>query len=46
MMSLRQIRYFIAIAETGSVSAAASTVFISQSTLTMALRQLEDELGV
>ncbi|AEF54425.1 LysR family transcriptional regulator [Marinomonas posidonica] len=46
MMSLRQIRYFIAIAETGSVSAAASAVYISQSTLTTAIKQLEEELGV
>ncbi|MEX3070638.1 LysR family transcriptional regulator [Vibrio alginolyticus] len=46
MMSLRQLRYFVAIAETGSVSAAASTIFISQSTLTTAMKQLEDDLGV
>tara|TARA_R110000868_G_scaffold5065_14_gene31315 strand:+ start:3322 stop:4296 length:975 start_codon:yes stop_codon:yes gene_type:complete len=46
MMSLRQIRYFIAIAETGSVSAAAQAVPISQSTLTTAIKQLEDDLGV
>lgn len=45
MMSLRQIRYFIAIAETGSVSAAAQAVHISQSTLTTAIKQLEEELG-
>ncbi|MAK89854.1 MAG: LysR family transcriptional regulator [Oleibacter sp.] len=45
MMSLRQIRYFIAIAETGSVSAAAQAVHISQSTLTTAIRQLEEDLN-
>lgn len=45
MMSLRQIRYFIAIAETGSVSAAAQAVHISQSTLTTAIKQLEEELS-
>ncbi|PPC76551.1 LysR family transcriptional regulator [Pokkaliibacter plantistimulans] len=45
MMTLRQIRYFIAIAETGSISAAAAAVHISQSTLTTALKQLEDDLG-
>lgn len=44
MLSLRQIRYFIAIAETGSVSAAAQAVHISQSTLTTAIKQLEDSL--
>lgn len=45
MLSLRQIRYFIAIAETGSVSAAAQAVHISQSTLTTAIKQLEEDLG-
>jgi len=46
MMTLRQIRHFIAVAETGSISAAAQTVFISQSTLTLAIQQLEEEIGV
>ncbi|WPP00995.1 LysR family transcriptional regulator [Pseudomonas sp. HR96] len=46
MMTLRQIRHFIAIAETGSISAAAQAVFISQSTLTLAIQQLEQEIGV
>lgn len=45
-MTLRQIRYFIAVAETGSISAAAHAVFISQSTLTLAIQQLEQEVGV
>ena len=34
MMTLRQIRHFIAVAVTCSISAAAQTVFIAQSTLT------------
>lgn len=46
MMTLRQIRHFIAVAETGSISAAAQAVFISQSTLTGAIQQLEEEIGV
>lgn len=46
MMTLRQIRHFIAVAETGSISAAAQAVFISQSTLTLAIQQLEEEIGV
>ena len=46
MMTLRQIRHFIAVAETGSISAAAQAVFISQSTLTLAVQQLEEEIGV
>eukprot|EP01030_Chromulinospumella_sphaerica_P007434 gene7434-7273_t len=45
-MTLRQIRHFIAVAETGSISAAAQTAFISQSTLTLAIQQLEQEIGV
>ncbi|AOE64117.1 LysR family transcriptional regulator [Pseudomonas corrugata] len=46
MMTLRQIRHFIAVAETGSISAAAQAAFISQSTLTLAIQQLEQEIGV
>lgn len=46
MMTLRQIRHFIAVAETGSISAAAQTAFIPQSTLTLAIQQLEEEIGV
>ena len=46
MMTLRQIRHFIAVAETGSISAAAQAVYISQSTLTLAIQQLEQEIGV
>lgn len=46
MMTLRQIRHFIAVAETGSISAAAQAVYISQSTLTLAIQQLEEEIGV
>lgn len=45
-MTLRQIRHFIAVAETGSISAAAQAVFISQSTLTLAIQQLEQDIGV
>jgi DNA-binding transcriptional LysR family regulator len=46
MMTLRQIRHFIAVAETGSISAASQAVFISQSTLTGAIQQLEEDIGV
>lgn len=44
-MELRQLRYFIAIAEHGSLSQAAARVFIAQSALSHQLAQLEDELG-
>ncbi|ATA22510.1 MAG: LysR substrate-binding domain-containing protein [Gibbsiella quercinecans] len=46
MMTLRQIRHFIAVAENGSISAAAQTVFVSQSSLTQAIQQLETDIGV
>ncbi|HXT05358.1 MAG TPA: LysR family transcriptional regulator [Roseiarcus sp.] len=45
-MSLKQIRYFLAAAEKGQVSLAASSLNVSQSTVTTALQQLELELGV
>ena len=44
-MELRQLRYFLAIAEHGSFSKAASSVFIAQSALSHQLAQLEAELG-
>ena len=43
MLTLRQIRHFIAVAETGSISAAAQASFVSQSSLTQAIQQLEVE---
>ena len=44
-MELRQLRYFLAIAEHGSFSKAASAVYVAQSALSHQLAQLEDELG-
>ncbi|HWA45313.1 MAG TPA: LysR family transcriptional regulator [Hypericibacter adhaerens] len=44
-ISLRQIRYFIATAEAGKVSAAASTLGVSQSAVTEAIKVLERETG-
>lgn len=44
-MELRQLRYFLAIAEHGSFSKAASAVHVAQSALSHQLAQLEDELG-
>lgn len=43
-MELRQVRYFVSIAKLGSFSEASKSLFISQSTLSQQLRQLEDEL--
>lgn len=44
--TLRQIRYFIAVAEAASVSSAARDLSISQSAMTTAMRDLERGLGV
>ena len=45
MMTLRQIRYFVTVAEAGSVSAAGGAIGISQSAITEAIKTLEDETG-
>jgi len=45
-MDLRQLRYFIAIAEAGNVREAADRVRVAQSALSRHVRALEDELGV
>jgi DNA-binding transcriptional LysR family regulator len=44
-ISLRQIRYFVAVAEHGSVSATAQSISISQSTITETIQELEVDLG-
>jgi DNA-binding transcriptional LysR family regulator len=44
--TLRQLQFFIAAAEAGSVSGAARGLSISQSSVTEAIRALEDDLGV
>ena len=44
-MELRQLRYFVAIADSGSFSKAAERVFVAQSALSHQLAQLEGELG-
>lgn len=44
--TLRQLQYFIAAAEQGTVSGAAQSLAISQSAVTEAIRELEADLGV
>ncbi len=45
-MNLRTLRYFVAIADAGSLSAAAAAIPIAQPALTRQLRDLEADLGV
>jgi LysR family nitrogen assimilation transcriptional regulator len=45
-MELRQLRYFVAIVDHGSLSRAALILHVAQPALTQQLRQLEQELGV
>lgn len=44
--TLRQLQFFVAAAEQGSVTGAARVLSMSQSSVTEAIRSLEDDLGV
>ena len=44
-MELRQLKYFIASAETLNFTVAAQQCFITQSTLSQQIKQLENDLG-
>jgi LysR family transcriptional regulator, cyn operon transcriptional activator len=46
LMEIRQLRYFRDIAQTEHLTQSARNLFVTQSTLSHGLRQLEDELGV
>ncbi|RZJ04213.1 MAG: LysR family transcriptional regulator, partial [Haliea sp.] len=45
-MNLRALRYFVAIADAGSLTAASASLSIAQPALTRQLRELETDLGV
>jgi molybdate transport repressor ModE-like protein len=43
--TLRQVRYFVAVAESGSISRAARQLSVSQSSVTEAVKDLESDIG-
>ena len=45
-MTLQQLKYAIAIAETGSFNKAAEQLYVSQPSLTNSIRDLENEIGI
>ena len=45
-MTLQQLRYLIAVSEQGSINAAAQSLYVSQSNLSTAIKELERELGI
>lgn len=44
-MGLRQLRYFVAVAEAGNISRAAQNIFLTQPALSRQVKALEDEIG-
>lgn len=44
-MELRQLRYFVAVAETSNISTAAKKIFLTQPALSRQIKALEHEVG-
>lgn len=45
-VTLQQLKYIITVAETGTITEAAAKLFISQPSLTNAVKELEKEMNV
>src|SRR5512134_2070330 len=45
-MELRQLRYFVAVAEEGNISTAAKKIFLTQPALSRQIKALENEIGL
>lgn len=45
-MTLQQLRYIVTVAETGNITEAARQLFVSQPSLTNAIRELEKEMQI
>lgn len=44
-MTVQQLRYVVAVAEAGSITEAARQLFLSQPSLSSAIKELEGEIG-
>lgn len=45
-MTLLQLKYIVTVAKQGSINKAAKELFIAQPSLTAAIKELEQELGI
>ena len=45
-MTFQQIRYFIAVAEIGSISETAKNMYVAQSSISNAIREIESYYGI